>query len=165
MLQSMGSQRVGHDWMTELKILWVLVTQSCPNLCGPVNCSPPVSSVHEIFQARILEWVAISFSRAIFLTQGLKYVQLMPFYRWEKWGTERLRNLLNDTAEVLKPSFKLRSVWLWSWHSHPLSEELLWWPGFNFINPVGKTYDQAVAFSSVQTLALEVVGTGYMTSD
>ena len=41
----------------------VLVTQSCPTLCDPMDCSPPGSSVHEIFQARILEWLAISFSR------------------------------------------------------------------------------------------------------
>ena len=39
------------------------VTQSCPTLCDPVDCSPPDSSIHRIFQARILEWVAISFSR------------------------------------------------------------------------------------------------------
>ena len=41
----------------------VLVTQSCPSLCYPMHCSPPGSSVHGISQARILEWVAISFSR------------------------------------------------------------------------------------------------------
>ena len=34
-----------------------------PTLCDPVDCSPPGSSVHGIVQARILEWVAISFSR------------------------------------------------------------------------------------------------------
>ena len=39
-----------------------LVTQSCPTLCDPVDCSPPGSCVHGILQARILEWVAISFS-------------------------------------------------------------------------------------------------------
>ena len=39
------------------------VTQSCPTLCDPVDCSPPGSSIHGILQARILEWVAISFSR------------------------------------------------------------------------------------------------------
>ena len=32
--------------------------QSCPTLCNPLDCSPPGSSVHGIFQARILEWVA-----------------------------------------------------------------------------------------------------------
>ena len=40
-----------------------LAAQSCPTLCDPVDCSPPGSSVHGIFQARILEWVAISSSR------------------------------------------------------------------------------------------------------
>ena len=39
------------------------VTQSCLTLRDPMNCSPPGSSVHGIFQARILEWVAISSSR------------------------------------------------------------------------------------------------------
>ena len=47
----------------------VLISQSCPTLCHPMDCSPPGSSVHRILQARILEWVAISFSRGIFLTQ------------------------------------------------------------------------------------------------
>ena len=37
----------------------VLVAQSCLTLCNPMDCSPPGSSVHEIFQARILEWVAV----------------------------------------------------------------------------------------------------------
>ena len=39
------------------------VAQSCPTLCDPVDCSPPGSSIHGILQARIVEWVAISFSR------------------------------------------------------------------------------------------------------
>ena len=43
---------------------YCLVTQSCPTLCNPMDCSlPGSSSVHGILQARILEWVAISFSR------------------------------------------------------------------------------------------------------
>ena len=37
--------------------------QLCPTLCDPVGCSPPGSSVHEILQARILEWVVMPFSR------------------------------------------------------------------------------------------------------
>ena len=40
-----------------------LVTKSCSTLCDPMDCSPPDSSVHGISQARILEWVATSFSR------------------------------------------------------------------------------------------------------
>ena len=39
------------------------VTQSCPILGDPMDCSPPGSSIHGMFQARILEWVTISFSR------------------------------------------------------------------------------------------------------
>ena len=44
-----------------------LVTQSCPALCDPLDCSLPGSSVHGIFQARILKCVTISFSRRSFL--------------------------------------------------------------------------------------------------
>ena len=42
----------------------MLVTQLCPTLCNPMHCSPPGLSVHGIFQARILQWGAISSSRA-----------------------------------------------------------------------------------------------------
>ena len=40
--------------------------QSCPTLCDPMDCSPPCSSVHGISQARILDWVAMPFSRGSF---------------------------------------------------------------------------------------------------
>ena len=43
-----------------------LVAQSCPTLCDSMDCSLPVSSVHVILQARILDWVAISFSGDLF---------------------------------------------------------------------------------------------------
>ena len=39
-------------------------TQSCPTLSDPTDCSLPGSSVHGIFQARVLEWVAIAFSKS-----------------------------------------------------------------------------------------------------
>ena len=39
------------------------VAQSRPTLCNPMDCSPPGSSIHRILQARILEWVVISFAR------------------------------------------------------------------------------------------------------
>ena len=41
----------------------VLVAQSCPILCDPMNCSPPASPVHGILQAKIWEWVIIPFSQ------------------------------------------------------------------------------------------------------
>ena len=52
---------MGLPFRSEVK--WSEVAQSCPTLCYPMDCSLPGSSVHGIFQARILEWVAISFSR------------------------------------------------------------------------------------------------------
>ena len=46
------------------------VTQSCVTLCNPMDCSLTGSSVHGIFQARVLEWVAIFLLQGIFPTQG-----------------------------------------------------------------------------------------------
>ena len=44
-------------------LLCVLVTQWCLTLCSPTDYNPPGSFIHGIFQARILDWIAISFSR------------------------------------------------------------------------------------------------------
>ena len=44
---------------------WSEVTQSCPTLCEPMDCSLPGPAIRGIFQARILEWVAISFSKIL----------------------------------------------------------------------------------------------------
>ena len=52
-----------HRWKKLKMKVKVLVTQSCPTLCDPMHCNPPGSYVHGILQARILEWVAIPFSR------------------------------------------------------------------------------------------------------
>ena len=46
-----------------IKLTCASVTQFCPTVCDPMDCSLPGSSVHVIFQARKLEWVAIPFSR------------------------------------------------------------------------------------------------------
>ena len=53
--------------------------QSCLTLCNPVDYNPPGSSVHEILQVRLLEWVAISL---IFLTQGLN-LSLLCLLHWQ----------------------------------------------------------------------------------
>ena len=57
----MGLHRVGHEW-NDLAAAAAAVAKLCPTLLCPVYCSPPGCSVYGIFQARILEWVAISFS-------------------------------------------------------------------------------------------------------
>ena len=56
------------------------VTQSCPTLCSPTKCSPPGSSVHGIFQARILEWGAISCFRGLSWSSGQTWVSCIG--RW-----------------------------------------------------------------------------------
>ena len=50
------------------------VAQSCPTLRNPMDCSPPGSSIHGIFQARVLEWVAIAFSEAMILKIHIYYI-------------------------------------------------------------------------------------------
>ena len=55
--------RWGKRRLLSLMKVKVLVAQSCLTLCNPMDCSPPSCSIHGIFQTRILEWVAISFSR------------------------------------------------------------------------------------------------------
>ena len=63
-LPSMGSHRVGHDWsdlaLSTMHKSESEVAQSCPTFCDPMDCSLSGSSIHGIFQARVLEWVAIS---------------------------------------------------------------------------------------------------------
>ena len=66
----------------------VLVAQSCPTLCNPMDCSLLGSSVHRILQARILEWLAIPFSRdlpdtGIELRSPALQADSLPLSHWE----------------------------------------------------------------------------------
>ena len=66
-----------------MHILVFLCTQSGLTLCDPMDCSPPGSSIHGIFQAGILEQVAISFLlQGIVLTQGLNTNLTSPALHW-----------------------------------------------------------------------------------
>ena len=58
------------------------VAQSCPTLSNPMDCSLPGSSVHGIFQVRVLEWDAIAFSNVCFrlIIYGLLCVEVGLFY-------------------------------------------------------------------------------------
>ena len=56
--------------------------QSCLTLCGPMDSSPPGSSVHRIFQVRILEWFAISYSKASPRPKNWTCISL-HFLRWQ----------------------------------------------------------------------------------
>ena len=65
--------------------------QSCPALCYPMDCSPSGSSVHGIFQARILEWVAMPSSRGIFPTQGSNPCLMSPAFAGGFFATNATR--------------------------------------------------------------------------
>ena len=67
------------------------VLQSCPTVCKPMGCSLPSSSVHEIFQATVLEWIAISFSRINYLhihvyTANIYWVLCAYYLTTTLWG-------------------------------------------------------------------------------
>ena len=63
------------------------VHQSCPTLCNPMDCSLPGSSVHGILQARILEWVAISYSRGSFWSRDRTQVSCIAGGFFTIWAT------------------------------------------------------------------------------
>ena len=65
----------------------VWVAQSCLTLCNHVNCGLPVSSVHGILQARILEWVAISFSSGSSRPRGWTQVSHIAGRFFTIWAT------------------------------------------------------------------------------
>ena len=70
----------------------------CLTYCDPVDCNPLGSSVYGIFQARILEWVAISSSRGIFPTQGSNQVLLGLLNRQEGSGEFKKIEDLDPTS-------------------------------------------------------------------
>ena len=72
------------------------VVQLCPILCDPFDCSPPGSSIHGIFQPKILEWVAISSSRGSSQPRDGTWVPCIGrwvLYHWATW--EALPTLLH----------------------------------------------------------------------
>ena len=88
------ASRVKRSLLPEsLQLTWVhacSVAKSCPTLCDPMDCSPPGSSVHGIYQARILEWVAISSPKGS--PQPRDWTSPMAptlaggfFYHWATW--------------------------------------------------------------------------------
>ena len=91
------------------------VTQSCPTLSDPMDCSLPGSSIHGIFQARVLEWVAISSSKGSSWPRHWTHISVSCIGRWilYHWATwEGLFYLLlflsiNSSAFYLQTHFML----------------------------------------------------------
>ena len=72
------------------------VAQSCPTLSDPMDCSPPGSSIHGIFQARVLEWGAIAFSilsEEIFLNFSIVIYNLLSI---NKYNLPKKAQVLNN---------------------------------------------------------------------
>ena len=74
------------------------VTQWCLTLCDPMDCSLPGSSVHGIFQARILEWGAISFSRRSSWPRGWTWVSPTVGRRFTIWATSEVLTRQNISS-------------------------------------------------------------------
>ena len=75
----------------------VLIAQLCPTLCDPMDCSPPGSSVHGILQARILEWVAIPFSRGSSRPRDWTWISCIAGRFFTIWTTREAQSLTIQT--------------------------------------------------------------------
>ena len=84
------------------------VAQSCSTLCDPMDCSLPGSSVYEIFQARVLEWVAISFSRGSFQPRDRTQVSHNAGRCFNLWAT---REAVFPTFFNFNLNLAIRSSW------------------------------------------------------
>ena len=73
------------------------VAQSCTTLCNPVDCSPPGSSVHGILQARILQWVAISFPRGSSRPRAWTRVSCIAGRHFNLWAMSVWPNFSGQT--------------------------------------------------------------------
>ena len=74
-------------WICSESLKWSEVTQSCPTLRDPMDGNLPGSTVHGIFQARIPEWAAISFSKGSFHPRDRTQVSCIADRRFTVWAT------------------------------------------------------------------------------
>ena len=95
------------------------VAQSCPTLCNPMDCSPPGSLVHGIFQAWILEWVDVSFSRGSSWPRDRTPVSRIVGRRFTIWATREA----HQKHRRVVVSFKRTSVEIfYRWNLLPRSQ-------------------------------------------
>ena len=71
----------------------ILVSQLCPTHCNPMDCSPPSSFVHGILQARILEWIAMLFSRGSSWPRDWTWVSCIAGRFFTTWATREALSL------------------------------------------------------------------------
>ena len=71
-------------------VTWREVAQSCPTLCDPMDCNLPGSSIRGILQARVLEWVAISFPRRSSQPRDRTWVSHIAGRCFNIWATKEV---------------------------------------------------------------------------
>ena len=93
------------------------VAQLCPTLCDPMDCSLSVSSIHGIFQARILEWVTISFSRRSSQPRDCTWVSHIVGRWFTIWATRNQEFLTNklESTDQLEALYSRRYAVLCCW--------------------------------------------------
>ena len=84
----------------ESRLKWSEVAQSCPTLGDPMDCSLPGSSVHGIFQAIVLEWIAISFSRGSSQPRDRTQVSHIVDRHFTVWATKIAGRNINNLRYV-----------------------------------------------------------------
>ena len=99
----------------------VLVTQSWPTLCEPMNCSLPGSSVHGILQARTLEWVAIPFSRWSSQPKDQTRVSCIASNSFTVWATRDapVPYPFNHSSASWRPDLPMYTAGLTLWGAEP----------------------------------------------
>ena len=85
------------------KVVVMLVAQSCLTLCNPMDCSPLGSSVHGIPQARILEQVAIPFSRGFLRPRDCTWLSCIAGRYFTVWATKVIHHRRRKSLSSRKP--------------------------------------------------------------
>ena len=83
----------------------VLVTQSCPTLYNPMDCSPPSFSVHGMLQVRIMEWIVILFSRRTTQPRDWTLVPCIRGRFFTIWATGK-----SCSSHIYTPNIHLKSL-------------------------------------------------------
>ena len=124
--------------------------QSCPTLCDTIDSSPPGSSIPGILQARIVEWVAISFSTALYMGLSLASIIYPPPVSslHLRPSSPKSLTLVNSFTLCLKP-----------WHHSSLSMDNLraFWSSFFFL-PIFKIFFFSFSTPVISQLSQPEVG-------
>ena len=106
------------------------VAQSCLTLCDPMDCSLSGSSIHGIFQARVLEWIVISFSRGSSWPKNRTQVSRIAGRCFTVWATREAK--LNKQGDNIQPWYTPFPIWNQSAVPYPVLT-VASWPAYRFL--------------------------------